>query len=509
MPEEIAPAPAQAVASQPVAPPLPASETVNYQPLSILALVSFGIASVYTLGVVIWGIFALWNKTPWLMPIWTFFVPLSAVVLAALGRLEIRKAEGTRGGLALTKWALNLSLLIGLVYIMYYTATFFAVRAQARAFADAWIQKIADDKIDEAFHETVKPPRKVAKQSGDSDKTALRRKLEIDLNAPADPNAKGAFSAFGQAEFVRLLQQAGAKDRAHKERGETDRVLKIEPEGVKDWEYEKGGYRVTLAYTVTTDQATLPLIVTVHGFESPDYSGRMWHVVAEMTGMDTSISRTPRFTPEGEQLLQLTNGTNGASKVAFQFVEAMKQGRTDDLYRLTLDAKQHAEARATCANAEATGMAIGARPATDSAGKARQAVMSGSLLYAREGVFWADTTIRQAVEDEMRSVFSYTDKPRTAQMLPLMIPAVTLDENRIIVGFDVQVQLPRDDASLPALLVEVRVHVSADKAAAKAALGSRGDKDSTGVWRVDGVELIRGRNAPVARTGGPPIRRGP
>src|SRR5207237_2535269 len=102
--------------STPALPPSFGAEPVAYQPLSRLAMVAFAIATLYTTFVAFWGLSALLNRTPWLMPVWTFLAPLLAIVLAALARLEIRRSEGTRSGLALTKWALNLSLLIGLVY---------------------------------------------------------------------------------------------------------------------------------------------------------------------------------------------------------------------------------------------------------------------------------------------------------------------------------------------------------------------------------------------------------
>src|SRR5262249_53815424 len=180
-----------------------------------------------------------------------------------------RRSEATRSGLALTKWAINLSLLIGVIYIMYYAGTYFAVQAQARPFADAWLKKISEGKIDEAYFETTRAPRTISRKSDESEQAALRRKLEVEHNA-ADPNMRGigpGYSGFTVAEFVRLLRIAGDK-------------AVIEREGLKDWDYEKGAYRVTYTYRVTTDLATFPLLVTVFGPVETS-SGRMWQVLLD------------------------------------------------------------------------------------------------------------------------------------------------------------------------------------------------------------------------------------
>src|SRR5579859_5885359 len=91
-------------------------QTESYRPLSLMALAGFGVAALYTLIVVGGGAIALLARIPWLMPTWTFLIPLTALVLCWVARRHIRDAENTLSGLAFTTWGIRLTIVVALSY---------------------------------------------------------------------------------------------------------------------------------------------------------------------------------------------------------------------------------------------------------------------------------------------------------------------------------------------------------------------------------------------------------
>src|SRR5262245_12664191 len=142
------------------APPPPPPEEPTYRPLSGLAVTGFALAAVYAAVVVGGAVISLFvSHTPLLLPGWTVLLPVTALVLSWAARGRIRDAEGTRTGAALAGWGVGLSFAVGLSYLAYYAATFFAVKSQAADFADGWIRRVRDGQLDRAFLLTVRPPR--------------------------------------------------------------------------------------------------------------------------------------------------------------------------------------------------------------------------------------------------------------------------------------------------------------------------------------------------------------
>ena len=472
------------------------AEPQTYQPLSMLAVVALGIAAIYTAVVVLGGVFAMLNRTPWLLPVWSILFPLLAAGAAYIARFHIRRSEGALSGMPLTSWAVGLSVGVGLIYTMYYAGTFFAVRSQSQAFAETWMRKIAEGKIEEAFHETTKPPRKIV--------GTLRQTLEIMHNVaaptgpgPGDPTQRGPYTLFTTAEYVRLIQLAGPK-------------AKFEATGVKDWEYEKGGYSVTLTYRVTTDLASFPMQVKLHGSESPsrEYTGRQWHVIFDETGVigPSAIE----YTPEGKELrLQ----AQVAGSVAADWIEAISRNNTQKVYADTLNAADRKEAAALYRKNLLVGFAVGPLPPSDEGSQkyleARQKFLTGGLIRIDEGVFWTDPALKPMVEAEAKALFDLTkNKQRSIALLATLLPLVTRDDNRLRIGIDMQVVVRPDEAGAPPLIIDGRLIVGADKA------NLTEGKANPEAWRIEAVELVRGRNAamPGGAAGGPgrgpPPRRG-
>src|SRR5690349_6288502 len=72
--------------------------TETYRPLSLLALAGFGLAVIYDLVVLIGAAVSLFSHIPWLMPGWTFLLPVAALILCWAARTRIRNSEDTLSG---------------------------------------------------------------------------------------------------------------------------------------------------------------------------------------------------------------------------------------------------------------------------------------------------------------------------------------------------------------------------------------------------------------------------
>ncbi len=182
--------------------------TESYRCLSRLALMGIGVAALYTLIVLVGGGIAFVKHVPWLMPAWTFVIPLAALLLCGGARTRIRHSEGTFSGLAFSTWGLRLTVLSGLTYACYYGFTYFVVRAQAIDCADQFFEQLKQGHINRAFllGMGVRTP--------DTDEAALRDMLEVRFNSfPGQSMRGGYYTRFRQSDFVRLIQAAGAEAR--------------------------------------------------------------------------------------------------------------------------------------------------------------------------------------------------------------------------------------------------------------------------------------------------------
>lgn len=261
------------------------SET--YQPLSLLALAGFGLALLYSLTVLIGGLIALLARIPWLMPGWTFLLPLGILILCWAARTRIRNSEGTLSGLAFTTWGVRLAILFGLTYAAYYGFTFIAVRLQAVQFVDRFFEQIKQGHPDRAFLLAQGTP---IKDSNSID----RDMLESRYNQPSPtPGGSGFFTRFYQERFVRFIEMDGEQ-------------AQITPRGVASWEYSKGGYRMTLNYHVSTSLVDFNLRVETFGRDpKPDEpKGPKWQIL--LTGGESSIEGDMKPTPRGLEFLQKT-----------------------------------------------------------------------------------------------------------------------------------------------------------------------------------------------------------
>jgi hypothetical protein len=474
---------------------------VVYRPLSLLALVGFGVAALYTAVVVLGGAIAFFLGDPWLMKGWTALFPVAAVALSAMALVYIQRSEGTLAGEKLARWGLLLSLVVGLGYWSYVGATYFAIGREADRNARSFLEKLtktADDRqqLISAFLMTLPPSERPAEDA------KVRDQVEARFNAGEMSRAGGGpFTTFVQTQSVRVLALGGAD-------------TKIESLGVDDWKYVAGSYQVKLLYKVETPQLAFAMEVTVLGQEGKGSEGRQWFVMWNQVGMRSDPK--PVMSPQGANELNAVKTSR--DYLSNTWLRALQDGKVLEAYLATLpEGDRDATRKAADAETAALGLLLSdglgggalpnAAPATalarvallaDASPKqvvalpALGAFLDGSLVRADPGVFWAPESMRADIIEHVRRSFRQQDSQLIALLTPEMkvqFPSMHVSGDRYVIENDVMTRIPLDT---PRYMIEARIVMDCDAKEAQA-----GEVKN---WRVLKLELINGRLAPFPAT---------
>lgn len=247
-------------------------EPLVYRPISGLAIASLTLAAVYVALVVLSAVVALVKGEPFFLPLWLLALPVAGVVLSLLARRHIRNAEDTRAGMTLAQWGLWLSIVSGLGYLTYSIFTRLAVQEQANRFllekgpeAGFFPLLEAGSKTDQYTAFLLTQP--VSRRKGH--RPHEHAKIEELFDQPLGPNnIRGPLSLFVHSPLVRVFQQA------------VKTPPTIEPMGLKSWDYESRGYKVSRNYRLTTAEGSFDLLLTAHSVDG-EAEGRKWFVRLE------------------------------------------------------------------------------------------------------------------------------------------------------------------------------------------------------------------------------------
>jgi hypothetical protein len=438
--------PAGAPAGRDAAAPPPGRGAEGYRPLSGLAVAGFALAALYALVVAGGALLSLGGALPLLMPTWTAVVPLAAAALCAAARRQVAASEGTLAGGALAGWGLGLALAFGLTYWAYYAATLTALRSQASDFTLRWLQDVSAGRLESAYIKTLPP----ANRPATTDPAKLRQVLEITYNEPPKPNLPGPFTDFCRVTYVRLMHQGGPQ-------AAFTRLSAGAPEVDRG-----GGLRVPLVYHVATPDTAFDLQVTVLGTEGA--AGRQWHVSRrpEETAPRTG-SQAP--TPQGQEVIALETA---ARRLAYGWVAKLGRQDLDGACRDTLPEDRRR----------------GPVPPEE-----RKKFEEGGVVRADPKTFWvaADDQHsaeerRAAIEAAVRKDFRPGEAPSGWLTLPDVTPLYERGGGSIRFFVDAQF-VPNKDYVVGGQVVVVGDLKNPQKPA----------------WRVEALELLRGRNAPTRR----------
>jgi hypothetical protein len=282
--------------------PEPITDTGTYRPLSGFAMASFVIAAFYALIVSAFALISFFSGTPIFLPVWGLVVPLVAIILAGIGRRQIRTSEGSRSGLALANWGWWLGLGFGIVHGGIYMGTMLAVGMQAQAELKAnFFDKIHEGNLEDAFFFTIGPDQR-------SNREEMLRRFPM-----IEAGKKGAIARFKEHDIVHILQQAGT--------GSTTESL-----GIKSINPQKDGYNVMQDYRITTPEGVYVIQFTLRTKDSKDSRKRRWQLVWKET--DTLVVSW-ELTALGQNMQKWKQT---AREFAANWVMARSVGRIDLAY---------------------------------------------------------------------------------------------------------------------------------------------------------------------------------
>jgi hypothetical protein len=435
------------------------------------------------------GLVAFSGNNPWLLPFWTWAIPLGALLMCWLARSQIRASEGTLSGQPLASWGLVLAIFFGLNYAAYMVSSHFAVTKQASDFARDWLALVQGGELDQAFLLTLPVTTRPANDAN------LRTNFEARFNAPRSATESGFYSTFLRKDYVRFLRAAGEDTRM-------DRVdLK--------WERDKTGYMVRLVYRVSTPQVNFDLKVVLHGIETQGPRGitRQWQIVP--AGTEIANPPAPELTEGGKEL---QDSAGSAAPFLMTWLASLTAGDVDSAYLGTLPPAQRerlSAARKRCRFGTAGLVGVSALPALssqDEAGRAylagRAAFQAGGLLRMDPATFWTSPEFRQEIVAGLKGLFSQaTRAAATPGAEPQYLPRYQRLGNEVHLLVPLRIPVGDLGHGRPRFTVEGQVHLAAE--------APDGDSFPQSGWRVAAIDLERGLSLPMqgAMPGmGPPGR---
>jgi hypothetical protein len=448
-----------------------------YRPLSLLALIGFGLAVVYALIVVVGAAIALYGRTPWLMKSWTFLLPLSALVVCWAARARIRAAENTLSGLAFSTWGFRLVVSIGLTYSAYYMATFFAVRGQAVECADRFFDYIKKGQEQKAFSLSVGIP------TADLNETELRNTIESRFNNPSGPTAAGPYTQFRQSQYVRFIQIDGEK-------------TSVIPLGVVDWDYAQGGYNVLLKYLIKSSLGEFEMLVKTFGRDPKpgEPKGLQWQILMSK-GETGALKDTLSWTPEGKKVMAQSSQ---AQSIAKAWTEKVNRQQWGEAYLDTLEPAERARMR----RAQTTLRLLAAAPLAglgplglcDAICRnyllVSQGLSSAQLIHIDKS-FWAGASKRKEILERIQKTFESDAGGSHSFNLTLQesMPSIHESEGRTTQSFDVSLHYMTGDGGSPQYIAEGRLVLVEEHDA----------NQPQSAWRIAGIYVDSGRTPPDKR----------
>jgi hypothetical protein len=273
------------MAEQPPNPVLaskPAEEPLVYRPISGLAIAGLVVAGLFALLVVVNGVAAFVAGVPFFLSAWMVWLAAAGAVLSLIAQWHIRGSEGTRAGLALCRWGLGLSVVMGVGYLAYEYFTGLAIVQQANSFVlvkdedSGFLARLEEGDplaVTTAFLLTWPPSRRSGLNP------ANEEQMSRIFDQPPKPGMPGELTSFRNQMLVQFLGRAGNQ-------------AKVEPLGIQSWNYEKGSFTVSRNYRITTPEAVFSILLPVQSAEAEAGGRRRWFVALSKVSLG-SIHDTP------------------------------------------------------------------------------------------------------------------------------------------------------------------------------------------------------------------------
>jgi hypothetical protein len=452
-----------------LAPPTSAESPEVYRPLSLLAIVVFGLAIFYSWVIAGIAVFTYFSGDTLFLPFWTLLPPAVILPLCLAARRRVLRSEGTLGGERLVNWGLGLTIVFGLGYWSYHAATFLALRQQAVAFVGSkFIPALTKGNIEEAYILTYVEPRPAVNNE-------LRGVIESKLNTPAGLKIPGRFTLFAESEYIRLFQMANGK-------------AEVTLTSIGTPVLEKGNLNVPLIYHVVTPLKyfDMQVLAMASNSQSKESRGRQWQIELQSTG--TVPQSASMNDPEGLLVLGRIEPLARAFLTSW-VIKVTAVFDADAAYRYTLPLKERrAIAQAIHGKSEAElNKAAETKPELRRYLDGLNEFRAGGLVR-KEKEFWVTESHRTDVIKEVKKRFLSGNATANWMTLSSGMPIYENDGKKIRFSYDVHLQL------LPLYVGVARLIVEADTSSLKDPTGPQ----DVEVWRLVAMDMVRGNAAPKA-----------
>jgi hypothetical protein len=328
------------------------------------------------------------GSNPWLLPDFMWGVLLAAALVCWVARARIQASENTLSGLPLTSWGLWLTLSFGLVYSGYLAANIIAVRTQARACAEDFLEQLKKGDQIQAFIRTLPVGGRPAAGRD------LRETIELQYNTPA-PGSRdtGFFSIFCRNDLVRMVMLGGEE-------------TKIEP-GSVEWDFGKEAYQVGMNYKVSGPAGSYDARVTAVGTATAGGGRRQWRIDQGLTSLYVKEPSS-----EVGKALLVSGGV--AQAFAREWGAKVRAGDLDEAYLWTLAGEERNKQRAgRFYSFSSVGGLAGLAPVVlrtkDSKAylEGRQAFANATFLEGKD--LWVPSReLKQQLVEDVRKIFAGT-----------------------------------------------------------------------------------------------------
>jgi hypothetical protein len=448
----------------------------EYRALSLAAITGFALAVLFAAVLALFAVVAWHTETALGMRWDVLLVPFAAAVVSALGWLRVRQSEGTKAGAKLAVAGIVVSLIAGGSYGAYVVAAWLAMGQTASEFAVEWMNKIREEKIDEAFRDTLPPENRPRSKDG----PRLHQELELRFNAGRDGSFRGDLTGFENGDIVRTVNHGRTP-----EAGADTQVL---ARGVKSVSPVPAGFTAEVIVEVRTPERDVEFLVTANGAVGED-GRRQWFIQRSGTG-------PLRVVKDHDLGARTTELKNSSAAFVMNWVALVGAGQVDEAYLQTQPPERRAAPAAEYgARLAASGLAsagpLGRAATLTAPGPARLLYLPGYRAFAEGGLvqtspgFWAEGSLLKEIPVQARAFFGDpgADFALAVHMDPPGMPLWEQKGDRVLFYHTFQANLFHRSLIQGAFVAEADARVLNDGSAAPP-------------WRLAGVELWNGRAMP-------------
>lgn len=233
-------------------------------------------------------------------------LPVSGIILAAIGRSHIRNSEGTRTGTKIVTMSWWVCVLGGAGFAAYLYANSLVLENESRRFADELFKELEAGRFQEAFENRIVPP-------------AERGRVGPNASLEAFEVAYGSagYSTFRNHDLVRLFARNGNS-------------VKVEHIGTKDVTQESTGLQAVHSYRLSCPEGTSEVQIKLATAESKKSQRQQWYIASGPTGI-SPLSVVDR-TQYGEVVQELSAEGEGFARF---WVSNLSNGRMAHAILLT------------------------------------------------------------------------------------------------------------------------------------------------------------------------------